>query len=224
MSVIDHMKFKEFSSKAWPYQIQVVISGFLQLAIFILIIELALKSLWLGAFTGSVAFALTFIPAILEHQLSVHLPIEFTLLTTAFLYASFVLGEVGDFYARFWWWDLMLHSLSSLTIGIIGFLMIYVFYMTNRISIEPVYVAIITLCLAITTGTMWEIFEFTMDWFFHFNMQKSGLVDTMTDLIVNAVGSFIAAILGYFYVRDGDSLIIDRLVHYFVEKNPKIFS
>lgn len=218
------MNFRDFSSKAWPYQIQVVISGLLQVAIFILVIELFSKGLWLSAFTGGVAFTLTFIPAILERQLSVYLPIEFTLLTTGFLYASFALGEVGDFYARFWWWDLMLHSLSSLTIGIIGFLMIYVFYMTNRIWIEPIYVAIMTLCLAITTGTLWEIFEFSMDWFFDFNMQKSGLIDTMTDLIVNSAGSFIAAVLGYFYVRDGDSLIVDRLVHYFVEKNPKVFS
>lgn len=217
------MKIKEFSSKVWSYKIQVVISCILQLAILLLMIELASKSLWLNAFTGLVALTLTFIPAILERQLSLHLPIEFTLLTTAFLYASFVLGEIGDFYARFWWWDLMLHSLSALTIGIIGFLMIYVFYMTNRIWIEPIYVAIMTLCLAITTGTLWEIFEFMMDWFFHFNMQKSGLVDTMTDLIVNTSGSLVAAILGYFYVRDGDSLIIDRLVHYFVEKNPKLF-
>ena len=127
--------FREFSKRAWAYQIQVVISVLLQLAISILIIEFGIKGLWLGAFTGAIALTLTFVPAMLERQLSVHLPVEFTLITTAFLYASFVLGEVGDFYARFWWWDLMLHSLSSLTIGIIGFLMIYVFYMTNRITI-----------------------------------------------------------------------------------------
>ena len=63
-----------------------------------------------------------------------------------------------------------------------------------------------------------------MDWFFNFNMQKSGLVDTMTDLIVNTIGSLIAAVLGYFYVRNGDSLIVDRLVKSFVNKNPKLFN
>jgi hypothetical protein len=178
---------------------------------------------WLNAFTGAFVFTLTFVPAILERQLSLYLPVEFTLITTAFLYASFVLGEVRDFYVRFWWWDLMLHSLSALMIGIIGFLMVYVFYMTNRVIIAPIYVAIITLCLSVTTGTLWEIFEFTMDWFFQFNMQKSGLVDTMTDLMVNAVGGLLAAILGYLYVRNGDSLIVDRLVRYFVTRNPRLF-
>ncbi len=207
----------------WVDHIQAVIARLLQLAIFVLVIVLLINQQWLNAFTGAFVFTLTFVPAILERQLSLYLPVEFTLITTAFLYASFVLGEVRDFYVRFWWWDLMLHSLSALMIGIIGFLMVYVFYMTNRVIIAPIYVAIITLCLSVTTGTLWEIFEFSMDWFFQFNMQKSGLVDTMTDLMVNAVGGLLAAILGYLYVRNGDSLIVDRLVRYFVTRNPRLF-
>lgn len=207
----------------WVDHIQAVIARLLQLAIFVLVIVLLINQQWLNAFTGAFVFTLTFVPAILERQLSLYLPVEFTLITTAFLYASFVLGEVRDFYLRFWWWDLMLHSLSALMIGIIGFLMVYVFYMTNRVIIAPIYVAIITLCLSVTTGTLWEIFEFSMDWFFQFNMQKSGLVDTMTDLMVNAVGGLLAAILGYLYVRNGDSLIVDRLVRYIVTRNPRLF-
>lgn len=210
--------------KSWPYIIQVAVSTLLQIAILILVLELLFTGNWFGAFAGTVALILTFTPAILERQLSVYLPIEFTLLTTAFLYASFALGEVSDFYAKFWWWDLMLHSISALTIGIIGFLMLYVFYMTKRVQIDPVYVALITFCLAVTTGTLWEIFEFLMDYFFKLNMQKSGLIDTMTDLIVNSLGSLVAAILGYFYVKNGDSLIVDRLVHVFVLKNPRLFN
>ena len=36
-----------------------------------------------------------------------------------------------------------------------------------------------------TIGVIWEIFEFTMDHVFDLTMQKSGLPDTMTDLIVD---------------------------------------
>ncbi len=121
---------KQFLS-VWSYRIQAITSAVLQLAIAILVIILLSKGIWLSAFAGAMIFALTFVPAFFERQLSVHLPIEFTLLTTLFLYASFALGEVGDFYTRFWWWDLMLHSLSSLTIGVMGFLAIYVFHMTQ---------------------------------------------------------------------------------------------
>lgn len=217
------MTDKQVPAPSWVDKFQLIVAALLQLTILILIVALLFEKLWLGAFTGAIVFALTFVPSILERQLSVHLPIEFTLITSLFLYASFGLGEHRDFYGRFWWWDLMLHSLSALTIGIIGFLMIYVFYMTHRVQIAPIYVAIITLCLSVTTGTLWEIFEFLMDWFFQFNMQKSGLVDTMTDLIVNAIGGLIAAVLGFLYVKNGDSLIVDRAVRAMVLKNPKLF-
>jgi hypothetical protein len=214
---------KEFLS-VWSYRIQAITSAVLQLAIAVLVIILLLKGVWISAFAGAMIFALTFVPAFFERQLSVHLPIEFTLLTTVFLYASFALGEVRDFYTRFWWWDLMLHSLSSLTIGIMAFLAIYVFHMTRRVQMAPIYIASMTFCLTVTMGTLWELFEFSLDWFFQFTMQKSGLIDTMTDLMVDVIGAFIAAILGYLYVRNGDSLIVDRLIHYFVAKNPKLFN
>ena len=214
---------KEFLS-VWSYRIQAITSAVLQLAIVVLVIILLLKGVWISAFAGTMIFALTFVPAFFERQLSVHLPIEFTLLTTVFLYASFALGEVRDFYTRFWWWDLMLHSLSSLTIGIMAFLAIYVFHMTRRVQMAPIYIASMTFCLTVTMGTLWELFEFSLDWFFQFTMQKSGLIDTMTDLMVDVIGAFIAAILGYLYVRNGDSLIVDRLIHYFVAKNPKLFN
>lgn len=214
--------FAENFFEKLPNRIQWVISVSLQCAILALIVALFYKQLWLSAFTGCIVLVLTFTPAILERQLSLQLPIEFTLITTVFLYASFVLGEVSEFYAKFWWWDLMLHSFSALTIGLIGFLMIYVFYMTRRISIPPIYIATMTLSLSVMVGTIWEIFEFSMDWFFNMHMQKSGLVDSMTDLMVNFVGAFIAALLGYHYVKNGDSLVVDRLLRRLIEKNPNL--
>lgn len=218
------MNIDRFLKKSRPVQIQIALSVVFQLAILILVIELIGRRYWFATFAGTITLLLTFTPAIVERQLSLHLPVEFSLITTLFLYASFALGEVGDYYAKYWWWDLMLHSISALTIGIIGFLMLYVFYMTKRIQIAPIYVALGSFCLAVTTGTIWEIFEFTMDVLFSLNMQKSGLPDTMSDLVVNAAGSFVAATLGYFYVKNGDSLIVDRLVTSLVEKNPALFN
>jgi len=45
-------------------------------------------------------------------------------------------------------------------------------------------------------GALWEVFEFGMDQIFGMNMQKSGLVDTMGDLIVDAIGAGLAAMSG----------------------------
>jgi len=72
--------------------------------------------------------------------------------------------------------------------------------------------------LGVAVGTIWEIFEFLIDRFFGLNMQKSGLVDTMTDLMINAAGSLVAAAIGYYYVRDHDSLLGRRVIRRLIER------
>ena len=200
------------TSDSWVNRIEMIIASVLQLSIAAVIVGALIETQWLLAFNGAVILLLSFAPAIIEHRLRVPLPVELTLITCVFLYASFALGEVRDFYEKIWWWDLALHGLSALTIGVIGFLGIYVFYMTHRIRVAAGWIATITFALAVSVGTIWEIFEFLMDWNFGFNMQKSGLTDTMTDLLINAVGAAIAAAIGYFYVYKEDSLLGRRLI------------
>jgi hypothetical protein len=203
---------KSAPSEHWIDQVELGIAAVLQLGILAIVVASLFQGRWLDAFNGTIVLLLTFAPAMLKHRLQVPLPVELTLVTCVFLFASFVLGEVRDFYERIWWWDLALHGLSALTVGLIGFLGIYVFYMTRRIQVAAGWIATITFALAVSVGTVWEIFEFVMDWYFGFNMQKSGLVDTMTDLLINAIGAAIAAAIGYFYVYKEDSLLGRRLI------------
>ena len=217
------MNKRRFFPSDWSERLLLGIALLLQLAMLGVIAGALMQQQWLVAFTGSVVFVLTFTPAIIERQLDVRLPVEFTFVTCVFLYASFGLGEVQNFYYKFWWWDLLLHSCSALVMGLIGFLSVYVFYMTHRIRLAPVYVAMVSFGFAVTLGSLWEVFEFLMDWLLGLNMQKSGLTDTMTDLMVNIVGSLIAAAIGYMYVRNGDSMIADKMIRSFVAKNPRLF-
>lgn len=196
----------------WIDRVELGIATVLQVGILIVIAGAVYRSEWLLAFNGAFVLVLTFAPAVIEHRLRRPLPIELTLITTVFLYAAFALGEVRDFYEKIWWWDLALHGLSALTVGVIGFLCIYVFYMTRRIDIAAGWIATISFALAVSVGTLWEVFEFLMDHYFAFNMQKSGLIDTMTDLIINVVGAVIAAAIGYFYVYGEDSRLGRRLI------------
>lgn len=208
-------------SEKWIGRIELVIAATLQLAILFVAVTAFIDQLWLTAFSGAVVFLLSFAPAIIERQLRVQLPIELTLFTSVFLFASFALGEVRDFYDRIWWWDLLLHASSAVVIGLIGFIAIYVFYMTYRVRVAPVYVSIITFGFAMTVGSLWEIFEFLMDWFFGLNMQRSGLLDTMTDLMVNAIGALIAATIGFYYLRHEDELLGRRLIRTLIERSRK---
>jgi hypothetical protein len=198
--------------EGWVDRVEMAIAVGLQIGILLVTASALFEQQWLLAFNGAFILLLSFAPAMIERRLRVPLPVELTLVTCIFLYASFALGEVRDFYEKIWWWDLALHGLSALTVGIIGFLSIYVFYMTRRIRVAAGWIATITFALAVSVGTIWEIFEFLMDWYFGFNMQKSGLADTMTDLMINGAGAAIAAAIGYFYVDDRDSLLGRRLI------------
>ena len=87
----------------------------------------------------------------------------------------------------------------------------------------PGFVALFVFAFSMMMGSVWEIFEFSIDSFFGFNMQKSGLVDTMWDLIVDAIGALFISILGYFYVKGGSSLLFDRMIRKFLTNNKKLF-
>ncbi len=199
-------------SENWIDRVELSIALVLQMGILVVTVSAFFQGRWLGAFSGAVVLLLTFAPAMIERRLNLTLPVEFTLINCVILYASFALGEAQDFYERIWWWDLALHGLSALTIGMIGFLCIYVFYMTHRIRIAPGWIATITFALAVAVGTIWEIFEYLADLTLGLNMQKSGLNDTMTDLMINTTGAALAALMGYYYVRDQDSLFARRIL------------
>jgi hypothetical protein len=204
--------------ESWSDRLEWIVALVLQFGIAIVTISAIWQNKWLLGLSGTVMLLLTFTPAIIERQLRVSLPVEFTLVTCLFLFASYAMGEFGDFYERIWWWDLALHAVSALITGLIGFLSLYVFYMTYRIRVAPIYVAILTFGLAVAVGTLWEIFEFLMDWFLGLNMQRSGLIDTMTDLMLNSAGAVIAAAIGYYYVKNGDALLGQRLIQVLVER------
>ena len=208
----------EIPPDVWVEQIEFAIALALQLAIAIVAVSALVRGQLLVGFAGVLILILTFAPAIIERQLNIQLPIEITLITSVFLFASFYLGEVRDFYERFWWWDLVLHGTSALLIGIVGFISVYSFYMTRRVQVAPVYIACITFALAVTVGTLWEIFEFVMDRYLGLNMQRSGLVDTMTDLIINAFGALVAAITAFMFVRGGDHDGARRIIRRFAKR------
>ena len=60
---------------------------------------------------------------------------------------------------------------------------------------------------------MGEIFEFLVDLALGFNIQKSGLVDTMTDLIVDFIGAGLVGIGAYRYLTKKKDGFIKRIAN-----------
>lgn len=204
-------------------RIQLVISFALRFTIFIAFVSGLVEQRWTVAFVSLLILFTTFLPSLIERNLKIMLPIEFELIVTVFLYASLFLGEIHDYYTLFWWWDAVLHAGSGLALGFVGFLIMYTLYHEKKLKASPLLIAVFSFCFALALGALWEIFEFSMDTIFGFNMQKSGLVDTMWDLIVDAVGALIVSFFGWLYVKYKRKGIINHLVKKFIEENPRFF-
>jgi hypothetical protein len=162
----------------------------------------AVRGVWPAVFITLAGLVLTVLPGRLANRVGLRLPPSFLAAIALFVLATLYLGEVRDFYGRFWWWDLALHMGSAMGFGILGFLLVFMLFQGDRYAAPPWALGALSFCLAMTVGVLWEIFEFAMDMLFGFNMMKSGLPDTMVDLIVDAVGAALAAFAGVVYLLD----------------------
>ncbi len=155
-----------------------------------------------AVFVTLAALVLTFMPGHLAQRIGLRLPQSFLAAIALFILASLYLGEVHDFYQRVWWWDLALHMGSAMGFGFLGFLLVFMLFEGDRYAAPPWAIGALSFCLAMTVGTLWEVFEFAMDSLFGFNMMKSGLPDTMGDIIVNIFGAGFADMAGGVYLSD----------------------
>ncbi len=154
-------------------------------------------------FVALAALGLTFLPGLLASRVGLRLPPSFLAAIALFVLATLYLGEARDFYAWLWWWDLALHFGSAMGFGILGFLLVFMLFEGDRYAAPPWAVGALSFCLAITVGTLWEVFEFGMDTLFGFNMTKSGLPDTMGDLIMDILGAALSSLAGVIYLHGG---------------------
>lgn len=156
--------------------------------------------------------AVIFLPSILEKRLKFAIPGRMHILFVLFLYCAIVLGEVRNFYFKVPHWDTVLHTFSSVMLGMVGFEIIDILNDSKavRLSLSDKFVAVFAFCFALSLGALWEIYEFSVDSLMSLNTQKHALEDgteligqwalkdTMKDLIVDAAGALAVSVSGYF--------------------------
>lgn len=169
-----------------------------------------------------IALGLITTPKRLERRFKVVFPIEFTFVIVAFIYLSSFLGEVGDAYEQFWWWDSLLHITSGIVLAFAGYLILYSLYYQGKLKAGPFLLSFFAVALALGAGAVWEIFEFSMDQLFGTRMQKNGLNDTMYDLMVDGAGGLLVGWLGYIYIAKGEKNMVSRLLESFFRHNPRL--
>lgn len=156
-----------------------------------------------------------FLPSILERKFRIIIPSFMHILFFLFLYAAIYLGEIKSFYYKVPHWDVYLHCFSAMMLGTFGFSVVNLLNKTERVKIQlsPLFVSLFAFCFALAVGALWEIYEFSFDLLLGLNMQKfitsdgtvlvgqQALMDTMKDLIVDALGALLASSIGYFSLK-----------------------
>jgi len=218
-------------------KVNFLISWIIRALLLIAVILALWESNWMASFVSVLALFLTFLPLFISRQFKIVLPVEIQTIIILFIYASIFLGEVRGYYTLLWWWDSLLHLTSGIALGFIGFLILYILYKKGKFDAGPGLIVSFSFCFALALGTLWEIFEFFMDSFFNLNMQRArgleeiygyfdtrlGVRDTMIDLILNAIGAFLASVAGYFYLKKGRFFAVDFWLRRIEEKNPELF-
>lgn len=195
-----------------------------RIALAAVLIGALIEAQWSVAFVALATLTLSTVPELVGRRLGVHLPVSMIAVISLFLFATLFLGEVLDFYNRYWWWDVALHGGSALGFGLMGVVFALFLFEGDRYAAPPWALSLIAFSFAVTIGAVWEIFEFAMDQIFGLNMQKSGLIDTMWDLIVDVIGAGTGAIIGFLYFIGRDLGGPTAFFREFARLNRKLFS
>jgi hypothetical protein len=178
-------------------------------------------------------FILSFGTDYLEKKENIDIPDILEICIVVFIYAGLYLSARFNLYYRYFWWDDLLHTLSGVITGFIGFIIIYKINHKYSMNLNPLLVAFFSFTFAVTLGVMWEILEFTSDALFRTANQKwdlpdtatligrsyqgSGLRDTMSDLIVDTIGALITSIITWFLYKNKKTKTLERMKKIFKE-------
>lgn len=177
---------------------------------------------WTSLFISVLTLGISVYAVRLSNESDFTVPAPLLSATIIFLFCTLFLGEVADFYEKFWWWDVLLHTGSALGFGLIGVIILILMFRRRHITAHPFLISFFAFSFAMAIGAVWEIFEFTMDQTFGLSMQKSGLKDTMYDLIVDTFGAIIASAAGYYYLTERKKSGLNAVIHEAVVENKDI--
>jgi len=127
------------------------------------------------------------LPVIINQRFNIKLPSALEIIIFLFIFASEILGEVGNFYGYFRNWDTILHTTNGFLCAAIGFSLIDILNSSEKFHtiMSPIFVALVAFCFSMTVGVLWEFFEFGMDTILKKDMQKDEILTQISSVELN---------------------------------------
>ncbi len=142
-------------------------------------------------FLGMLTFLLLYIPSWLQVRLRIEIPIGLEISILCFIFAAEIMGEINAFYIVIPGWDTILHTLNGFLCAAIGFSMVLLLNDNENLTFDlsPFFLALLAFCFSMTIGVLWEFFEFSMDYFLKFDMQKDMILHTISSVMMDPNGA-----------------------------------
>ena len=144
-----------------------------------------------SVFLCGLTLVLLVLPSILTRKLQIELPSTLEIIILLFIFAAEILGEINSFYVRVPNWDTMLHTLNGFLCAAVGFALVDMLNRSDVFSfkLSPIYLAIVAFCFSMTVGVLWEFFEYGVDCFLGFDMQKDAVVSQIGSVMLDPQNS-----------------------------------
>lgn len=182
-----HMELREHKSSF-------IVFSVLRFLVIAALIRQGMLGNYESAFFCGLTLLLLYVPSWLQVHLKVELPPALEITILCFIFAAEILGEVNAFYVRIPGWDTMLHTINGFLAAAVGFSLVMLLNDDERLTFDlsPLFLALTAFCFSMTIGVLWEFFEFSMDYFLHFDMQKDTVIQnlytvTLDDSLSNKV-------------------------------------
>ena len=148
-----------------------IVFSILRILVLAVLVRQIMLASYESAFFCVLTLLLLYVPSWVQVKLRIELPPPLEITVLCFIFAAEILGEVNAFYVVVPNWDTMLHTLNGFLAAAVGFSM--------------VILALVAFCFSMTIGVLWEFFEFSMDYFFGFDMQKDTVIHSIHSVLLD---------------------------------------
>lgn len=158
------------------------------------------------AVNAGLALGVTVLPALLRREYGYAMDAGLVLLITVAVFLH-VVGALGP-YRWFAWYDEVTHTVSAVLVGGVGYAVLRAFERhSEAVSVPPAFRGLFIVVFVLATGVLWEVLEFGIGMAARglglgAPLVVYGIDDIVTDLVFNAVGALVVAVLGGRYFGD----------------------
>lgn len=167
------------------------------LVIAMLILQIINKN-YENVFLCILTLLLMIIPSLLQVTLKIELPTTLEIIILVFIFAAEILGEISEYYIIFPFWDMVLHTLNGFLAAAIGFSLVDLLNRSEKMTfkLSPLFLSLVAFCFSMTIGVIWEFFEYGMDVFIGYDMQKDTIIHSINSVLLDPAGGNVATRIG----------------------------